>query len=419
MKTNIRAWSSRIVGLPTALLLLPLVSPAAEKAAPPKKAEESKTHVLFMGADVSVQRDKKSYRVEGVVGSELLIRIGKNPVYVPTRMRAVDLKVEHDLKLSGASVQLDGLESGPSYTPGNDPRLKFQRESGAAGGAAAVQDLAYGRMISASLSAGFAAAAAAGPGGNRPEVQAAAADAQSRLDTANRELDAAGQMMMQDRFNTGTYADTMAKELAEGNYDAVEASFKISSPVELTDPYMVLVFKVLEREAKPGEESTLIYAKSLEPITSKPRYIRVREGGMPRGFKFLECQVHIYNRGKEVATNVSPKRVELTRDEARQYILIEHIGANKGATVPAMPAPGGLRPGDRERLTLEQLARTSYVKVSEEGTLLAAYADEACAIQLEDPAMVAVLGEVFYRPALVNGKPVAGVARVRLSDQSL
>jgi hypothetical protein len=99
--------------------------------------------------------------------------------------------------------------------------------------------------------------------------------------------------------------------------------------------------------------------------------------------------------------------------------MIEHLGANKGVTVPAAPAPGGLRPGDRERLTLEQQGRTCYVKVSPEGTLLSAYADEACSIQLEDPVMMEVLGEIFYKPALVKGKPAEGVARVRLYDQSL
>jgi len=419
MMKNLPTWPCRIAPFLAGLLLPAQLLPAAEKAA--AKPAEPKTHVLFMGADLSVQREKKYYRVEDVVGSEFVIRINRKEVYVPTRLRSTDIKVDNDLKLTGAVVELAGLESGPSYTPGNDPRLKFQRESGAAGGAAAVQDLAYGEMLSASLSAGMASATAANNAGGfgAAQTQAAADAAQARLDLANRQLDASGQMMMQDRYNTGTHAETMAKELAEGNYDAVEASFKISSPVELTDPYMVVLFKVLEHDAKPGNEGMLIYAKSLDPITPKPHYIRVREGGMPKGFKFVECQVHIYNRGKEVATNVSPKRVELTRDEARQYILIEHLGANKGATVPAATAPGGLRPGDRDRLTVEQQGRTCYVKVSPEGTLLSAYADEACSIQLEDPVMTEVLGEIFYKPALVKGKPVEGVARVRLSDQSL
>jgi len=426
---NLPTRSARLTRFFPGLLLLPLGVSAAETAAA-KKPEEPKSHVLFMGADLSVQREKKFYRVENVVGSEFMIRVNKKEVFIPTRLRSTEIKVGHDLKLTGAVVQLDGWQSGPGYTPANDPNLKFQRESGAAGGAAAVQDLAYGKMVSAELSNSFAQAAVIAAGDGDPFRQAsgdpgsegalaAAARAYANLEVSRAQLDGSSQMMMQDRYNTGTHADTLAKELAEGNYDAVEASFKISSPIELNDPYMVLMFKILERDAKPGSEGMLIYAKTLDPITTKPHYIRVREGGLPRGFKFVECQIHIYNRGREVATNVSPKRVDLTRDEARQYILMEHLGANKGVTVPAMPTAGGLRPGDRERLTNEQLIRTSYVKVSPEGTLVAAFADEACTIQLDDGSMTAVLGEVFYKPALVNGKPVEGVARVRLSDQSL
>lgn len=403
-----------------ALALLPaLTASAADAAAAADPSAPPKPYVLFMGADLTVQREKKFYRVEDVVGSELKISINRKEFFVPTRRGQTSLKVDYGLKLTSAAAQLDGWEAGPGYTPANDPRLKFDRESGAAGGAAAVQDLAYGAMISASISSGFATAAAEGPSGSRPGVQEAALRAQANLEEASRQMAVANQSMMQDRYNTGTQANRLALDLNEENYDAMEASFKISSPVELEDPYMVILFRFLEREAKPGQEGMLIHAKSLEPIGTKPKYIRVREGGMPRGFRFVDCQIHIYNRGKEVATNVSPKRVELTRDEAREYFLIEHIGANKDATLPAMPAPGGLSAAARAQLTNAQLSRTTYVKVSPEGVLLAAFADEACNILLDDPSLTAVLGEVFYKPALVKGKPVEGVARVLLSDRSL
>jgi len=380
----------------------------------------AKTHVLFMGADLSVQRDKKYYRVENVVGSELMIRINRKEIFVPTRLRSTALKVDHDLKLAGTVVELAGLESGPGYTPGNDPRRKFDRESGAAGGAAAVQDLAYGQMINQSLSAGFTAAAA--ENSPRPETRAAADAAQRNYETALSAFDSMSSNVSSSmQYNTGAIANRRALELDEANYDAVEASFKISSPVELSDPYMVVMFKILERDAKPGSEGMLIYAKALEPVAAnaKPRYIRVREGGLPAGFKFVDCQIHIYNRGREVATNVSSKRVDLTREEARQYLLLQHLGTNKDATVPAAAAAGGLRAGMREQLSAAQVGGTYYVKVSSDGALLGAYADEACNLQVGDPTLRTVLADVFYKPALVHGKPVEGVARVRLSDPAL
>jgi hypothetical protein len=344
-----------------------------------------------------------------------MVRINKKETFVPTRQRSTGLKVDNALKLSSQSVRVDELESGPAYTPANDPRLKFERASGAAGGAAAVQDLVYGQMFQASFAASLGpSGGASGPGAS--DAAASQAAVQAELAAAQTKLDPTNQMMMQDQYNAGVQADRMQKELAEGNYDAMEASFKISSPTELDDVYMVALFKFLERDAKPGQEGMLIYAKAIDPIGPKPHYIRVREGGMPRGFKFIDCKIHIYSHGEEVATNASPKRVELTRDEARMYVLLEHIGTNKDATIAATAVRGSLPRVRREGLSLDQMNRTYYVKVSAEGTLIAVYADEACNLRVDDAVMTGVLGDVLYKPSLVKGKPVEGVARVRLSD---
>lgn len=382
--------------------------PAPARVGPP-------THVLYMGADLSVQKDKKFYRVEDVVGSEFKVRINKKEVFVPTRQRTTGLKVDNALKLSGESVRLDELESGPGYTPANDPRLKFDRASGAAAGAAAVQDLVYGQMFQASFAASLGpSGASSGPGAG--DAAAAQQKVQDELAAAQAKLDPTNQMMMQDQYNTGTHADRMQKELGEENYDAMEASFKISSPVELNDVYMVALFTFRERDAKPGQEGMLIYAKALGVVGPKPQYIRVREAGVPAGFKFLDCKIHIYNHGEEVATNASARRVELSRDEARMYVLMDHMGNNKDATVAASVVRGSLPRARRAELSLDQMNRTYYVKVSAEGTLVAVYADEACQLLVDDPAMTKLLGDVLYRPSLVKGKPVEGVARLRWGD---
>ena len=70
----------------TALALACLVT-SLPAAGADTKAEPAKTHVLFMGADLAVQRDKKFHRVEDVVGSELKIRIGKREALVVVSLR--------------------------------------------------------------------------------------------------------------------------------------------------------------------------------------------------------------------------------------------------------------------------------------------------------------------------------------------
>jgi hypothetical protein len=329
-------------------LLVATSLPAGRAAEKPKASGEpnpEKPYAIFMGADLAVHRDKRFYRVEDVIGSELKIHIGKKEFFVPTRNRSTSLKVNNSLKLASTFVKLDGLESGPSYTPANDPMRKFIAASGAAGGAAAVRDLAYGRMIQAEMSLAAASNAAAQSAGSASAGATQAAYEAARDAYAAASM-AADQMNNEFTFSqqndTAAYAEKMAIEKAEGNYDAMDVSFKISSPTELDDPYMVILFRFQERDAKPGDVGMLIHAKSLDPINAKPKYIRVREAGLPRGFKYVDCEVHIYNRGEEVATNVSSKRVDLTREEAQQYLLMEHIGANKGATIPAVAVPGTL-----------------------------------------------------------------------------
>lgn len=405
--------------------LLLVLAPASGRAAgpgqpaAPAKEGEAKTHVLFMGADLAVQRGKNFHRVEDVEGSEFRIKIGQKEFFVPTRNRKTGLKVNHSLKLADTSVKIDGLYAGAAYTPANDPVRKMINASGAAGGAAAVRDLAYGRMISAEM--GLAAsnnAMANTPEGSasRGAVEAAHAAASAEYAAGAMQAGGADGSLLSAQYDTASYVHQMKLEQDAGNHDAMEVSFKVSSPVDLDDPYMVILFKFQERDAKPGTTGMLIHAEALEHIGPKPRYVRVRQGGMPVGFKYLDCEVHIFNRGREVATNQSSKRVELTRAEAQQYLVIEHVGANKDQTVPAIVVPGTMPRERLKDLTLDQLNRTYYAKIAPDGSLLDIFADESCSLRIDDATALAVVGEAFFKPALVKGKPVEGVARVRVGE---
>jgi len=58
-----------------AVLSLVVLASVASLSAAEEKLPVPGSHVLFMGADLSVQRDKKIYRVEDVTGSELKIHV--------------------------------------------------------------------------------------------------------------------------------------------------------------------------------------------------------------------------------------------------------------------------------------------------------------------------------------------------------
>ncbi len=396
----------RTVVLALTLVLPPLLGAADEKTAPPK------THVLFMGADLSVQRDNKVYRVEDITGSELKIHVDQQEVLVPTRRGPVGLQVNAGLKVAGISVQLDQLKSGPAYTYENDPTRKIEEATHSSMNAAAAQDMAQIHQSYAATNMVVAETRVAQDNG--PDAQRQLTNA--RLDQANvkQEVDITDAATTSDVATAAGGARRMA--LAEGSYDAMEVSFKISSLVPLEHPYMVILFRFHAPDAKPGVDGMVIHAEALDPVDAAPRYVRVLKGGLPIGFKVVDCTVHIYNRGQEVATNLSAKRVEMTHDETQLYLVMEHIGAHKGATLAAAAVPDSLPRAQRQGLSPEQLKRRLYVKVSKDGLLLGAYTDENCSVPLDDARATTALGAVFFTPALEQGKPVEGVARVRLGD---
>src|SRR5262245_13475502 len=102
-------------------LVAALGFPLLVHAAPEPKETPPKTHALFMGVDVIVEREKKQYRIEDVAGSQFKITVDGKEVLVNTRNRQTGLGVAYNLKLSGTSVKLDNLQAGPGFTPENDP----------------------------------------------------------------------------------------------------------------------------------------------------------------------------------------------------------------------------------------------------------------------------------------------------------
>lgn len=370
------------------------------------KPDAARSHVIFMGVDLAVQRDDQAYRVEDVVGSEFKIRINRKEFFVPTRNRTTRLKVTNSLKLAAESVRLDDLHGEEGYTPANDPRRKFNARVGAGSALQAAQGVSETRLGEAQESL---AKAQQGPREFQKQYENIIDQEKSNLGTIN-------QQMGSSYGSIPDMANELQDELAKKNFDLVEVSFKVSSPVELTQPYMVVLVEFQPRDAKPGETSLLIHAKALDPIDAQPRSVLVREGGLPTGFKLVRYEVHLYDRGREVATNTASKRVELTRAEAQLYLVVEYLGAHKHATLPAAPVAGTLPLAQRRRLTVDQLNQVFYARVTKDGSLAGLYRDEACTRPLDDAATLAAAGEVFFQPALDQGKPVEGTARVRLGE---
>ena len=401
MKTAIR-YQTRVAIVLTALLATTscLVSAAEENAL---------GYTLFMGADLAVQHGKDFYRVDDIAGGDFVVHVGGKEERIPTDNASSRMRIDRALKLGGASVVLDKMTTERSYTPAKDPRLKFRQMSGMASGASAVSDLA---AMEYQASEAALASAKLDPYAPAAAVQAAQRNLENATTAQNQSYVDQGS----DNNSTGSRAHEMQMELAKENYDAIRISMDVSSPVPLDDPYLLIIARIHERGEKADVFRNWIFAQKIDPIGQTPVRLNINQGGMPIGYSLDECQVRIYNHGREVPTSQSPKRVDLTPDQARQYVMIEFLAAHRGDTVPAAPvlsnAPGDLK----QRLLAGDFAQPFFVRVDPEGNASGTFADKECKRATDDPYVQSVVSNMIFTPALEKGHPVSGVARLQLGS---
>jgi hypothetical protein len=405
------------------LLLLPVAQAApTEPATPPTIPDATaKPYVLFMRTDVAVEQNKKLYPVKDVHGQKFIITVKGQPVSVSMSGEGRKLEFQHALTLARASASLTGLESGRAYTARRDPKMKRQRDAVIA--EAVIGDnasLAEGQWIRALNKDGILINSDPRMPDGTPiqgAAQSAAAQDASSAAAAARAFEAMNQMesLRQSNITSGGFARLQAEaDMALENFDAVEVRFDVASSVYLEKPYVVVITRFHARDDKPGVARNAVFAKALEAIGTKPTRVELLHGGFPLGFEIEDLQVHLYNEGKEIPTDVAQKRVPLTREEAFEYLKIDYFRDHKGETMPATPAVG--RPDRLElaRLGPKQLEAAYFVKVDKAGHPGGVFIDEKCS-QPADEAVATLAREVRYYPALEQGKAVDGVARLILS----
>jgi hypothetical protein len=411
--------------------------------------DATKTHTLFMGADISVNLDKDLYVVRDVVGSSWVIDINGKDKVVSTREAPLNLKITPNLKLTEVSATISGFKREAAYSFDNDPSVIITKGLTKAGSTNA---MLLGVAMDARNLADTVSNRGLGP---------AALFAQSDNQFGDRALmftaqttpaithppkampglagvpvnklvpstfpdmwDSRGNPLLAIKLANDTEraaesqtanGDEAAGRLTTQGLDAMDVEFDIKSDRPLYNPYVVTITKFHATGSKPGTVQNLVYARALDPIDSHYTHVHFSEDGFPFNYELIDFQLHVYNRGVEIATNLSSKRVELTRDEAFEYVKMEYIGAHRSDTLPAVPAMGKLPAELPNRLATGKYGETFFVKVSKGGLAEEPFADVTCSKKIEDPFLQAVVRSLRFKPALAHGEPVEGVAAVNLS----
>lgn len=409
----------------TALRRLASILALAAVVAPLSAASDdgAKTHTLFMGADISVGKGKELYPVKDVVGSSWIVDVHGNDQSISTKEGPLNIRVLPSLKLTEASATVANLKSEKGYTFENDPTTRQTRALAHAADlnagyqaslsqtqASVVQaQNAATSLRSASGVSGDAFNAAHAPGSAAGYAFATGHQTPSDVTTP-------GMVQSINQAASSAGSDLEMPAGSAGGFDAMDVAFDVSSERPLNNPYLVTVTRFHPNGTGPGVVQNMVYSKALDPIGTQPTHVHLVEGGFPGGFEVVDFQVHLYDRGQEIATTVSPKRVPLTRDEAFEYVKMEYEGAHKADTLPAVAVMGRLPPDLPARLAEGKYGGTYYARVSKEGIAGEVFLDAACTRRVADPYLESLVKDIRFKPALAKGKPVDSVAPLSFAD---
>jgi hypothetical protein len=374
--------------------------------APADTSDTPKTHVLFMGADFAVELGGKTCPVRQVSGSYWVVEKDGTEMRIPTRSGNLTLKIAPSLKLTENTAKLAEYSVTVGYSPKNDPSSRLTRaldDAAAAniGRETAVTQGEISQMHWASLfqsvSRAFEAAngAAISPGADLSRTFSGELAAANAGDVSNGEPTA---------------------EINTTGKDAVDVTFAATTDHEIDDAYIVTVARFRARGDRPGVYRNLIYAKDIGTIDANRRMISVNESGFPPRFELLDFQLHVYHAGQELATNISSRRVDLTREEAFEYVKTEYVGANGGKTVSAEPAMGHLPADFPAKLAKGGFRSTYYVRIGSNGCPVDVFDDRECSRREADPYIDSLVMNLRFLPALSKGTPVESVAPVHLDQ---
>jgi len=366
---------------------------AGAQNAPPK------AYTLFMGANISVELAKSVYPVRDVNGSSWVVVIDGQEKVVSGKEGPINLKIVPSLKLTEMSATIGGFKKEPSYSFANDPTVRLTR----------------GMNQAAGVNSGYQAASSQANAINPSFIGTASASGTTPTSSSN----VVAKNTASDASQSAAAGVQASVELQgknqESGYDAMSVEFEVSSSKPLQDPYVVTMTRFHPMGSVPGTVQSLVYAKALEPIDTNPTKVHFSEEGFPFDYEVLDFQLHLYDGGVEIATNLADKREVMNPDQAFEYVKRSYIEAHKGDSVRAAPVMGELPTDLAGQIASGKYADTVYVRVSKDGLADEAFTDAACSNKIEDPYLESVVRKIRFKPALADGRPVAGVAPLNLS----
>lgn len=378
-------------------MLTPLACGAGDTGAATTADTAAHPYVIFAGLDLFV--DDHGNRRPVVGGSESEVVIWDERKDGVATLHNVALSATVEPKVARAQLVIDELAGRPVYSPNNDPAAAAQAQQFFLLNLenARAEEAEFDMRIAVAVADSFGAMAAAG-GGSGPAYNARMSEAASQAAAAIGEA-------------ASTYANPVYRDSqignAEtgGNHDGFAVSFTVSSAEPTGDIYGALRLQARNERDPKAPPMHALKLFHVPKLGAKPRKVTVRQYGIPPEYTVKTYQIHFYARGRELATTVVPNRLEVSAEEAHQFLLLRHQQVHARATISAQMAPELRRdlPANLRGQGVENVAVD--LSITAEGRVDAVSGARGLPERFSAEILEAVR-HVRLLPALVDGKAV-------------
>jgi hypothetical protein len=382
------------------LLGLSLPSFAGEPSPAPKD------HALFVGSSLWVEMDGRSFEVIGASAHDAFVVVDGQRKAVPLDNLGT-VRIERSLKLTDVIARIDKFECNEVESTGvTSPEMDQMRQSLII---SSMVDYAKGQSDSLNRKIEMLDSTPKQVVGNfgilisnpmLPQAEADIAAAQGNIGSL-----------------AGTYnsSSTMLVDSTTGGVprSSLEISGEFVLPTAAKEA--LLLVDTEYREKKSGPVMHSMYLHTVRNLGSASKRVQFVQPGFPRGFIFEKTNLHLFVDGKEVASNLSEKRVDLTADEALRYLVMCYVVSHTKDSLAASPLKFAIPANFQTQAKGLSLVQPLFVTVGADGVVRKLSAD-AAGNGAVDPYLDAVVSKFRFTPALKEGKPVESVVELKLSD---
>ena len=372
----------------------------AESESPP---DMPRNHHFFVGIDLMIPYEDGLYSIEKVWNRQAQIKVDGQVVAEDIK-RIKEISYTRQTKISEHYARIENLTCEPSYSIGRDPQVKAAR-----------MQMELSNLASDSASFDEDALRRAMVDQNQVASPFLPDFSQNSLTQINRDP-ADFQyfergMQLQEM---STQVNEYGEQFANADWDQLHIKFTLQADQYYPTGHIVFIFQLKE---EPEGEPTIswFHFLSLKDISPEEQTFDYQVPAFPDGMYIDSQDLFLFVNGSEVATNYSPKHVEMTEPDARIFLNYQYLARNEGKTRPPQRVWRYLSPDMADRVYSGLTKETITLKIDKEGQVTDVVMSPAVQKVLNADNIHEISSEM-YLPALEDGKPVDGELTLRLGD---